>query len=75
MSAKIPTCLRGVSAGPGEDSPRLDDVRDGEQRAEHDADSTNNDIGNAQELIAPSNDGPRGEDNGFGAAKLGDGEN
>ena len=57
-----------------EDVPRLDEMCGGEERAQDDAESADDDVGNAEERVAAAHDGPRGDDERLGAAIDGHGE-
>jgi len=46
----------------------LDEMRDGEERAENDADAAYDDVGDAQEGILAAHDGAGRDDDGFCAA-------
>lgn len=54
--------------------PRFDQIGDSEQSPEDDANPADDDISDAEEGVFPAHDGPRGDDDGFGAAIGCDGE-
>ena len=49
----------------------FDEVRDGEERAEHDADATDDHVGDAEEGVLTAHYGSSGDDNGLCAAVFG----
>ena len=49
----------------------FDEVRDGEERAEHDADATDDHVGDAEEGVLTAHYGSSGDDDGLCAAVFG----